>query len=77
MLNTMMAVVRNGRIELLEGGGLPEGARLLVTPLPEDDSEFWMGVSQEPLDAVWDTTEDDVYVELLGEGPGMSHSAEG
>ena len=67
MLNTMRAVVRNGRIELIEGGGLPEGAKVLVTPLPEDESEFWLGVSQKVLDAVWDNTEDDVYAELLKE----------
>ena len=77
MLNTMRAVVRNGRIELLEGGGLPEGARLLVTPLPEDESEFWMGVSQESLNAIWDNTGDDVYAELLGDGLGVIRSAEG
>jgi hypothetical protein len=45
---------------------MPEGARLLVTVLPEEDKEFWLGASQSSLGKVWDNAEDDVYGKLLG-----------
>jgi hypothetical protein len=65
MMNTVWAVVHGGRIELLEQTALPEGAKLLVTLVPDEDQQFWMGVSRAALDAVWDNDEDDVYAELL------------
>jgi len=42
MLNTVWAVIREGRIEVLEQVDLPEGARLLVTVLSEEDTQFWL-----------------------------------
>jgi hypothetical protein len=45
MLNTVRAVVREGKIELLEPVDLPEGATVLVTPLIEEDTLFWARVS--------------------------------
>ncbi len=30
-----------------------------------DESKFWLGVSQSPLDKIWNNPEDDVYSELL------------
>jgi hypothetical protein len=66
MINTLWAVVRDGKIELLEHATLQEGTRLLVTFLPEDEeTQFWLGVSQSALDTIWDNEEDDVYAELL------------
>lgn len=65
MLKTLWATVRQGKIELLESAELPEGTRVLVTVLPDDENEFWLQVSQKSLDAVWDNAEDDVYAELL------------
>lgn len=65
MLNTVWAVIRDGKIELLEQADLPEGARVLVTLLPDEDAQFWLGVSQASMDAIWDNTEDDVYAQLL------------
>ncbi len=65
MLKTLWATVRQGKIELLEPGEIPEGTRLLVTLLPEYESEFWLQASQTSLDAIWDNTEDDVYAQLL------------
>nr|WP_039738464.1 hypothetical protein [Hassalia byssoidea] len=41
-----------------------EGAKVLVTLLPDDEADFWLKTSQS-LDAVWDNTEDDVYAQLL------------
>ncbi len=67
MLNTVWAVIREGRIELLEDAELPEGAKVLVTLLPNDEAEFWLGVSEKSLAAIWDSAEDDVYGQLLKE----------
>lgn len=65
MLKTLWATVRQGKIELLESAELPEGTRVLVTLLPDDETEFWLQASQTSLDAVWDNTDDDVYAQLL------------
>ncbi|MBV8885764.1 MAG: hypothetical protein JO235_17460 [Chroococcidiopsidaceae cyanobacterium CP_BM_RX_35] len=65
MLKTLWATVRQGKIELLESAELPEGTRVLVTLLPDDEAEFWLQASQPSLNSVWDNAEDDVYVQLL------------
>lgn len=65
MLSTVRAVVREGRIQLLEHVDLPEGASVLVTVVPDDEREFWLGVSEPAVAAVWDNAEDDVYASLL------------
>jgi hypothetical protein len=58
MLKTLWATVRQGKIELLELSELPEGAKVLVTLLPDDEAEFWLQASQTSLNTVWDNTED-------------------
>jgi hypothetical protein len=65
MLKTLWATVRQGKVELLDLTELPEGSRLLVTLLPDDEADFWLKSSQTSLDAIWDNTEDDVYAQLL------------
>jgi hypothetical protein len=65
MLNAVWAIVRNGQIELLEKTDLQEGARLLVTFLPDEETEFWLKASRPALDSTWEDEEDDVYAELL------------
>lgn len=65
MLNTVRAIVKEGRIELLEQIEVSDGTELLVTVLPNDESEFWSAASYRSLEAVWGHTEDDVYAELL------------
>jgi hypothetical protein len=60
-------VVRQGRVELSEPADLPEGAKVLVTLLPDDESRFWIEASQKSLAAVWDNAEDDAYARLLEE----------
>jgi hypothetical protein len=65
MMNTVWAVVHDGKIELLEQASLPEGARVLVTLVSDGDEQFWLGISRSSLDAIWDNHEDDVYAELL------------
>ena len=65
MLKTLWAIVRQGRIKLLEQTEIPEGTKIVVTLLGEDESEFWLATSRVSLDAVWDNTEDDIYAQLL------------
>lgn len=65
MLKTIRATVREGKIELLESAELPEGTRVLVTLLSDDEDEFWLQASQPSLDSVWNNVEDDVYAQLL------------
>lgn len=68
MLNTLWAVVKKEKIELLEKANIPEGTKVLVTVLPEsEESTFWMKTSQASLDAIWNNAEDDVYAGLLKE----------
>ena len=38
-MNTVKAIVREGRIELLEQLDIPEGTEVLVT-IPSDETEF-------------------------------------
>ena len=66
MMNTIRAVVREGKIELLEEIEIPEGTEVLITPLP-DEPDDWLKASESSLAAVWDNSEDDVYAELLEE----------
>ena len=63
MLNTVRAIFKDGKIQLLEEIDLPEGTEILVTPL-SDESEFWVNASRPTLNAIWDNDEDDVYAEL-------------
>ena len=66
MLNTIEAIVKNGRIVPLEDIELVEGSRALVTVLSEkDDKEFWLATSENSLMDIWDNEEDDVYAELV------------
>jgi hypothetical protein len=67
MSKTLRAVIREGKIEPLEEVDLPEGSKVLVTLLPDEEAEFWLGVGQASLDAIWGNPEDDVYAQLLKE----------
>jgi hypothetical protein len=49
----------------LEDVKAPDGTRVLVTLLPEDDTDFWLTASESSLREVWENAEDDVYAELL------------
>ena len=64
MLSTVLGIVKDGKIEILEHIALPEGQRVLVTMLPDDDI-FWQEASQGTLKQIWDNKEDDVYARLL------------
>ena len=64
MLSTALGIVKDGKIETLETITLPEGQKVLVTMLP-DDNIFWQEASEETLKQIWDNKEDDVYARLL------------
>jgi hypothetical protein len=63
-MQNIRAIVREGRIELLEKVEIPEGTEVIITPLL-DERDFWLNASESSLDSVWDNTEDEVYAELL------------
>ena len=65
MMQTLWAVIHDGRIELSEPADLPEGTKVLVTLLPEDENRFWVGASQQSLATIWDNAGDDAYAQLL------------
>ncbi len=66
MINTIWAVILEGKIVPLEEIEAPEGTRALVTLLPdEEESDLWLAASESSLSAIWDNVEDDVYAELL------------
>ena len=67
MSKSLRAVIHEGRIEPLEPVDLPEGSKVLVTLLRDEEAEFWLGPSQASLDAIWANPEDDVYAQLLKE----------
>lgn len=64
MLNTIKAVMKNGKVELLEPVEIPEGSAILVTVLA-DDMEFWLKASERSLESIWDNDADDTYGQLL------------
>jgi hypothetical protein len=65
MLETIWAVVQDGKIETIGIVDAPEGTRALVTLLVEDENDFWQAASSASLDEIWDNEGDDVYAELL------------
>jgi predicted DNA-binding antitoxin AbrB/MazE fold protein len=67
MLHSSWAVVQDGQIELLEPLNVPDGTKVIITILTEDeeDSQFWQDASKSSLDKIWNNDEDDVYAELL------------
>lgn len=65
MLETVWAVVHNGKVETTEAVDAPDGTRALVTLLVEDEIDFWQAASSDSLNEIWDNEEDDVYAELL------------
>jgi hypothetical protein len=65
MMQTLWAVVHDGKIELTEPVTLPEGTRVLVTVPAEEENQFWVQAEQKSLSEIWDNAEDDVYAQLL------------
>lgn len=67
MLQTIPAIMRDGKIVLLEPVSIEDGTPVLVTVLEPNTNEaqFWTLASESTLKRVWDNPEDDVYGELL------------
>lgn len=65
MMNTVWAVVQDGKILPEEPVELRDGQRVLVTILTDEEDKFWLDVAGPALDAIWNNDEDDVYAELL------------
>jgi predicted DNA-binding antitoxin AbrB/MazE fold protein len=67
MSKTLRAIIHEGKIEPLEQVDLPEGSKVLVTLLADDEAEFWLQASEASLRRIWNNPEDDVYAQLLKE----------
>jgi hypothetical protein len=65
MPKKVWATFSQGKVELSEPIDIPDGTRILVTILPDDESDFWLQASQTSLATVWDNDEDDIYAQLL------------
>jgi hypothetical protein len=64
MLTTVRAVMKDGKLTLLENIEIPEGTEVLITPLV-DEASFFLKASESSLGAIWNNEEDDIYAELL------------
>ena len=67
MLNTVRGVVHKGKVDFLDSVELSEGQKILVTLLPDEESQFWQQASEKSLHEVWGNSEDDVYGQFLEE----------
>ena len=66
MLNTVRAIVRGKKIELLEDIDIQDGTKVLVTLLNDGENhQFWQKVGAISLDSIWNNQEDDIYEKLL------------
>lgn len=65
MSQNVWGIVHQGKIETAEPIVFPEGSKVLVTLIANDDTEFWNTTSGQSLKAVWDNPEDDIYAQLL------------
>ncbi len=65
MLDAVRAVVKNGKVHILENINMSEEANFLVTILSTEEAQFWLNASEESLHSVWDNEEDNIYEELL------------
>jgi hypothetical protein len=65
MLNSLWAVVHDGRIELTEPAELLDGSVVLVTVVSQGDDSYGQQASMASLYSVWDNAEDVVYAQRL------------
>ncbi len=65
MWQNIWGIVRQGKIETAEPIVFPEGSKVLVTLVADDEAEFWNATSGQSLKTVWDNPEDDIYAQLL------------
>ena len=65
MLSTHWGVVQLGKIRLFDKIKIPEGAKVLVTIIPDEEQQFWLNASESAIYDIWNNTEDDIYEQLL------------
>lgn len=67
MLQTIPAIMRDGKIELLEPVSIEDGTPVLVTILEPNanEAQLWSLASESTLKRVWVNPEDEAYGELL------------
>ncbi len=65
MLSTHWGIIQQGKIQLLDKINFPEGTKVLVTIIPEEEREFWLTTSDSSLASIWNNQEDDIYEQLL------------
>lgn len=65
MMNTIWAIVQDGKILPEERVELREGQRVLVTLLVAEENKFWMDATAGTLDAIWGNETEEIYSELL------------
>jgi hypothetical protein len=64
-MQNIWGVVHQGKIETGEPIMFPEGSKVMVTLVTEEENDFWNAASGASLKTVWDNPEDDVYAQLL------------
>lgn len=71
MSNTFLAVIKNSKIVLIDSVILPEGTKLLVTPIPDNSisnlSEDWNNISLQGLENTYDENEPEYSIESIKE----------
>jgi hypothetical protein len=65
MPQNVWGVIHQGKIETAEPIVFPEGAKVLVTLVTDEEAAFWNAASGQSLKTVWDNPEDDIYPRLL------------
>ncbi|HNH85329.1 MAG TPA: hypothetical protein PL157_23380 [Acidobacteriota bacterium] len=67
MRQTIPAIMRDGKIELLEPVSIEDGTPVLVTILEPNanEAQLWSLASESTLKRVWVNPEDEAYGELL------------
>ena len=64
-LPLMVRATFQRRVEPLQKITAPDGTRVLVILLLENEADFWLDASSASLDEVWDNAEEDRYARLL------------
>ncbi len=74
MTSPAIAIVKNGKIELLNPLSFPKGTQLLVTPLPSDSQletietmDEWSNLSLQGLNLAYDENEPEYTLEQIKE----------
>lgn len=71
MLKTFWAVIKNSKIELFDLVNIPEGTKLLVTPIPNNlnlkPSQEWNDITLSGLNQAYDEDEPEYSLDLIKE----------